>query len=356
MEQRIRAAADWLVHSCIRYPNNGVGRYYRADDDKVAPISTEITGYSADALYLVHTHLGDEKYLNAANAMSRFLVDVAWDEGAKMMPFECAEGRVYSYFFDDGIIARGLLRGFEKTGDVGFREIAFGCAESMAKDFRNGALYAPILEAPSKRSLTQEPHRWSRSSGCYQLKAALAWYELWRLTGEERYRALYSETVAWSIADHIGFLERSDSSGRDRMDRLHPYCYFLEGLLPVVADGGNAEIFRSAIGRIVEVLAAMRTKFLRADVLAQLLRLRLAAERLDILKLDLEAAQQELESLLRFQCGEGDDRIRGSFWFGEEDGMLLRFANPATTVFAIQALILWAERGKTASWSRRSLI
>ena len=51
----------------------------------------------------------------------------------------------------------------------------------MLADFRADGAIHPILALPEKRPLAYETS-WSRSPGCYQLKAAMAWHELFEAT------------------------------------------------------------------------------------------------------------------------------------------------------------------------------
>jgi len=49
----------------------------------------------------------------------------------------------------------------------------------------------PIIELPMRIPLAYNKARWSRSPGCYQLKAALAWYELGQIAKQDCYFELY---------------------------------------------------------------------------------------------------------------------------------------------------------------------
>src|SRR5262245_926669 len=170
LSPQIARAGQWLLHSGIQDSDGGVARYYRVDLERNLSVSTEITGYAASAFALLHWITGDPLYCNRAAAAVHFL-EAAWDTAEQVMPFEIDSPRL-SYFFDCGIIARGLLFA------GGSHEIAGAIARSMARDFDSGRDFHPILALPGKCAQARDPLRWSRSAGCYQLKAATAWTDL----------------------------------------------------------------------------------------------------------------------------------------------------------------------------------
>jgi len=141
------------------------------------------------------------------------------------------------------------------------------------------------------------------------------------------------------------------------MDRLHAYCYFLEGLLPEVAKQPRcADVLRSGILRVAHLIARIGSQFLRSDVVAQVLRLRLVADEMGVLKLDWEAAGQEFNLLEGFQCHDQSVRVLGAFWFGRKEGEILPFVNPVSTIFGIQALRMWDQRREQTHAEWGSLI
>src|SRR3954471_14618109 len=106
------AAGAWFLDSGIQEPNGGVARYYRADLARNERVSNEITGYSISAYCWLYQRLGDSRYLNAARRAATLLVDRAWLPSPGIWPFEYpADTRetARAYFFDTGIIVRGLL-------------------------------------------------------------------------------------------------------------------------------------------------------------------------------------------------------------------------------------------------------
>lgn len=319
-----------------------MARYYHLDLARNHRVSTEITGYSASTLVFLHTLTADERYLERARAAAGFLTR-AWDAAAQSMPFEIAPAE-FTYFFDCGIIVRGLLSVWRATGEGDFRDCALAAGDSMARDFAApGGQYHPVLGLPEKRPLDGDPLRWSRWPGCYQLKAGMAWWDLWEITGDARYRQLYEALLEDSLRSCADFLP-GHAERRKVVDRLHAFLYFLEGLLPLASEGDHPRATAAlctGIERTARHLRDLAPEFERCDVYAQLLRVRLFADWAGAVPLDGAAAQWEAEKLLEFAAPGDDPPIAGGFYFGHTGGTWEPYINPVSTAFALQALALW---------------
>jgi hypothetical protein len=158
------------------------------------------------------------------------------------------------------------------------------------------AIFHPVISLPEKQPLPHEP-RWSRSPGCYQLKSALAWRDL----GDEHAAKLYETMLAYSLATHEKFFS-SEPDQEKRMDRLHAYSYFLEAILPVVDRPIVQEALTSGLARAAALYREIAPVFERADVAAQILRVRLIAHHIGALPLDESAARHEAERTASFQA------------------------------------------------------
>ena len=260
---------------------------------------------------------------------------------AHAMPFECEGDEKFSYFFDDGIIVRGLLAVWRKSGHPALLSAAVKVGDSMAQDFFDGSAFSPIITLPDKTRLPYEVARWSRSPGCYQLKAAMAWCELWETTKQERFNKLYLQLLHASLESHRTFLPGCEIE-TTAMDRLHAYCYFLEGLLPEIQDPACREAMQLGIPLLSEYAKAIAPQFLRSDVMAQLLRIRIYADCAGAVRLDPEVCRKEAEVIREFQSFDPNPRLKGGFWFGRKDNAnMLPFMNPVSTVFCYQALEMW---------------
>lgn len=327
-------AGRWLLHSGIQAPSGGFARYYDSETGKYKPVSTEITGYAASALVWLFHETGDEEYLVRARQTADFLTTV-WDGGLRAFPFE--QSSDLAYFFDTGIIIRGLIAVWREIGDEHLLDIAVRAAHGMLGDFRAEHDFHPILTLPLKTPFPRAAN-WSRSPGCYQLKSARAWWDVAEITGDKALRDAYLEFVDASVAVRSRLLE-GVTCAHDRMDRLHPSCYFLEGILPRLGEANHAEVYVESMRCISLQSIEIAPEFIRSDVYAQLLRARLfAAHRIPV---NETAARDEANSLATFQATSDDGRIDGGFLFGRRNGKLSPHVNPVSVVFAIQALETW---------------
>jgi hypothetical protein len=350
----ISRAGEWFLHSGIQELNGGVARYYRTDLERNEPVSTEITGYAVSALVYLHARTHDQRYLDAAIRSARFLADIAWDPVSRVMPFEVDPAR-YAYFFDCGIIVRGLLAAWRASGAEEFLETACAIGNAMIAEFAAADGWHPILELPAKTPAPRDPLRWSRSPGCYQLKSAMAWWDLADATGDSRFREPYLELLDKQLRTYGTFLPGHPERARV-MDRLHAFAYFLEGLLPRTDDRRCATALCDGIRRLAGHLREIAPEFERSDVYAQLLRLRLYADWAGVTPLDRDAAASEAARLAGFQVSDPDPRVDGGFRFGHTPAGWLPFVNPVSTAFAMQALELWRETGEGGANLHRHLL
>jgi hypothetical protein len=345
-------AGKWFLKSGIQEETGGVARYYRADINQNARVSTEITGYAVSALVYLYRRTTDTKFLVSAERSGRFLTRVAWNPGLGTFPFEhCVDGdapKPLAYFFDCGIIIRGLVELAGATGKSEYLDVALEAGRSMAVDFTGPAGFHPVIDLPAK-SAAEYTSQWSRSPGCYQLKSAMAWHDLAVVSGDSQFGILYESAVAAALASSDSFLPAE--TPEKTMDRLHAYCYFLEGMLPLAGRSDCAGALAEGVDRVSNYLCSIRPLFERSDVYAQLLRARLLAHQLAGTPLNRLAAEEEAATISQFQLNHQDARIDGGFWFGRKGSDLLPYVNPVSTAFCMQALDMWHdfESGKTLS-------
>ena len=196
----------------------------------------------------------------------------------RTMPFEI-DPPAPTYFFDCGIVVRGLVSVWRATADGEFLDVAAALGQSMVRDFASAdGSFHPVLSLPDKRPLEPDAGRWSRSPGCYQLKAAMAWWDLLEATADEHFREPYERVLEYSLGACGDFLP-GHAERPKVMDRLHAFLYFLEGLLPRAQEPRVAAAIREGIGRAAHHLREIAPEFERSDVYAQLLRMRLYADR-----------------------------------------------------------------------------
>jgi hypothetical protein len=324
LPQNVRAG-EWFVRSGIQESNGGVARYYRTDLKRNAPVSTEITGYAVGLFLSLHR-------LEPAGAAADFLCDV-WDAGPGAMPFELGTP-AFAYFFDSGIIVRGLLAAWRSLKDPRYLRTAEAVGRHMLLDHAGPDDFHPILALPDKQPVPRDPLSWSRSPGCYQLKSAMAWHDLAQETGDASFTAAYERILDDSLRTYADFLP-GHPDRQKVMDRLHAFCYFLEGLMVRANEGPCAAAIRDGICRVATLLREIAPEFERSDVYAQLLRARLYADRAGVVPLDAHAAEYEVCRLKTFEA-EG-----GGFYFGRKNGAFLPYLNPVSTAFAVQTLAIY---------------
>ena len=347
----------WMLMSGIQHESGGVARYFLSDVRRNMPPSTEVTAYCAAGFLLLHERTGETRYFEAGLKAAHYLTDLAWDPESCSIPFECeGNGPKYGYFFDTGIIVRGLLSMWRKWGHKRILSIALECADFMANCFFAGGEYSPVITLPDKRCLDCESWGWSQNPGCYQLKASLAWRELGEITREDRYSRLYDSMLNRCLQTYTSFLPGSEDDVKV-MDRLHAYAYFLEGLLPEIDRPGCRQALREGIVWLDGYAKKVQPKFLRSDVLAQLLRIRLFADQARVLPVHVHAIEEEAAEIRRFQSHDTDSALNGGFWFGKKLGKIEPFMNPVSTLFCFQALDMW-ERYQEGErdWNWRDLI
>lgn len=334
-------AGQWFLHSGIQNPAGGVARFYRADLKQNKPVSTEITGYTASALMFLYDETKEEAYLDRARLTARFLCDHAWDHALQTFPFEhpspSGVSDHHSYFFDCGIIIRGLVAVWQVTHEDKLIEIAAAASRGMIADFHSGSDFHPILELPAKSALARKD-QWSRMPGCYQTKSALGWWEVAEINGEQPLREAFLEMIDMGLRTYRSFLPGAAERPRV-MDRLHAYSYFLEAMYPLLDRPECVEAYTFTMAAVARYLRDISPEFSRSDVHAQLLRARVKAAK--AIPVDVLAGREEAVALATFQVHSDDPRIDGGFLFGRRNGAMVPHANPVSTAFAIQALEAW---------------
>jgi hypothetical protein len=359
IDSMLRRAGQWFLRSGIQQAGGGVARYYRSDLGKNARVSTEITGYAVNTLLYLAGRTADGNYTDAAMRAARFLTETAWSPLLSTFPFEHsdngAQPEPLAYFFDCGIIVRGLLAAWRASREQRFLDTAATAGRAMIADFDARSAIHPILRLPEKQPLAYET-KWSASPGCYQLKSAMAWYDLFDETGERRFATAYEQALENALRSEGAFLP-GDADREKVMDRLHAYCYFLEGLLPYCGRSEVSRVLSAGIEKTAKYLHDIATEFARSDVYAQLLRVRLCAAHAGAVPLDETQASCEAARAGEFQLASDDPRIEGGFAFGRKAEEILPFVNPVSTGFCVQALVLWHDRQNgTLKPSRQALI
>jgi len=336
-------AGNWLLNSGIQAPDGGVSRYRLTNSGQNLPSSTEITGYAVSGLCHLFEETGDEQYLSAARLSGDFLTHKAWDAQSSSMPFEIHQGARYSYFFDCGIIARSLLWLHRLTGDEVYLSRARDIGTAMERDFQSIKGFHPIVLLPCK-SPEDYAIWWSKTPGAFQLKAALAWRDLGETLDNHHFLDLYDRVLHFALEHYSETLD-NETEELKKMDRLHAWAYFLEGLQAVSDREPIQYLLRSALAHGEKLREQLAPQFLRSDVCAQLLRIKLLAGG--------KPNEGELIRIESFQYDSQDPTLDGGFGFARRDGELTPHVNPVSTVFCLQALTYAAKNGPTiADWRK----
>jgi hypothetical protein len=346
MNSCIYSGLRWLITSGIQSESGGVARYYLADDRRYRNTSTVNTGYFISAL-LKTNESGEKELLDHAVKAGRFLVEQAFDANLELFCSEVGDAGEpaarEARFFDCCIAARALLHLWQATSDPQFLDRAERCGVALrTRMSRVDGSFFPLLDLKSGEP-SAGTDSWSVEAEVYQLKSSLAFLELSEATGNREFDTSMQLMLNWCLKTHEGFV-RGDDNPENIMDRLHAYCYFLEGLLPVATEDMKAShALQHGVLDVENFMREVTASYQRCDVVAQLLRLRLYADRIGIMELDFAEAEKEALALEQFQHQSTDPKIDGGFAFARRRGELTPHVNPATTAVAIQALAMWEQ-------------
>ena len=353
MNSCIYSGFQWLTHSGIQRPSGGVSRFFHTEVNKYASVSTAATSYFVSGL-LQSSEIDPDAAVESAQAAGRFLLDHAFDDEVGLFRHEVVEEgdlQAWSYLLDSTAGVRALLDLWKATQEPAYAEKAERCGIAIKENLsRMDGSFFPVFDLERKMPYeADEP--WWQQPGVYHLKSALAFRLLADVVGLHEFKAMSDDLLRWCLKRHEGFAEREPTAERT-MSRLHAYSYFLEGLLP---DAGlDAECSRALQFGILEIENLSQDvghEFQRCDVLAQLLRLRLFADRLGIMELDYQQAGNEAAAIEEFQRQSSDPQIDGGFAFARKDSQLTADANTTATVFSLQALQMW-EQASAGGFSR----
>jgi hypothetical protein len=335
LESLVHAGA-WFIHSGIQETIGGVARYHLLPEGRNLPVSTEITGYACSTFAYLYRLTGEAAYRQAGLRAAYFLAETAWREDLRAMPYELGHPLPPAYFFDCGIVVRGLLAVHRMTGENRWLNRAREVGLFMGRAFRSNGVCHPIISLPLGEPWPYEK-RWSREPGCFQLKAAMAWDDLAAYVPADPFLGWYEESLAYALATWETFLP-GDADPLRVMDRLHAHCYFLEGLQPRKQRPEVRATLAAAIERTSRYLREIAPQFERSDVCAQLLRVRLYTGEVDLTLAADEAARCRAHQVF------GPEPMRdGGFCFGTRDGQPLPYMNPVSTAFCLQALEQWRQ-------------
>jgi hypothetical protein len=346
MNSCIYSGFRWLLTSGVQDESGGVARDYLVDEHSYGSLATAATGFYISAMLKANESSEPEPIEHAKRA-GRFLVERAFDSNLELFLVEVgpegSEPRLEARFLDCCIAARALLHLWQATGEHVFLDHAERCGVALrTRMSRVDGSFFPLLDLQNDQP-SAGTGSWAVKAEVYQLKSALAFLELSDATGNREFNTSTEKMLSWCLKTYEGFV-RPDDDPEKVVDQLHAYCYFLEGLLPIASEDMKAS---NALQRgVLEVENRMREiagGYQRCDVVAQLLRLRLYADRIGIMELDAGEAEKEALLIEQFQHQSTDPKVDGGFAFARRNGQAMPQVNPATTAVALQALAMWEQ-------------
>ena len=227
------------------------------------------------------------------------------------------------------------------TNDQGYLDYAERCGLALRSRMNtvDGA-FSPLYDLESDRAY-EELGEWSGEMSVAQLKVGLAFLELYKATGRGEFEHDAEALRKWCLKRHESFLG-GEVDDVKVVDRLHAYCDFLEGLLPGVAlDADSGRALQFGLLRVENLLDDIGDEYQRCDVMAQILRLRMYADKLGVMELEYTRAEQEAGMIAEFQMQSTDPKTDGGFAHARKRGQIIPQLDPTATALALQALEMW---------------
>ena len=333
---RTHLAAEWLLDSGICRPGFGVAEDYRTDGREYAPVSRKATAHYVSALLWLFEKRGETRYIDRALTAAQYLSRSSRDmSGLTLAGGMVRYDRSADRRFDEGsAIIRALVESWHASQHSEFLTKAIECGYAM-----------------------------QRIPGLCGLESARGWLELALATGKAQWRELYDQALTWSLSFYRVFFEpdkqdvRAASTtkvaGFPSATGLTNRCCFLEALLAHISQPGSRSdetvgIFEKLFEVTSnEIRTIARKTTSRNDVpteaYARLLRLRLQAGGLGLIKLDAHQAEREARLIRDMQADHYDARIRGGYYTGRPSNVFARVVGLSTTAVSLQALEQWQQ-------------
>lgn len=367
----VASAKNWILNSGIQIadgPNiGGFNSWFDMKENSYSYVYSEITGYGITTLLHLGNYFDDAEYLDKAALAADWLIAKAghpcggvrtrdyYKESGGSRHYSFKRGNIYA--FDNGMVLYGMINLYKRTKDMKHLEFAGQIADFLIKNMvkPDGLLWAVFDTETGKK--TDESDKWSTQSGSYHAKLAMAFTDLFEVTGD----AIYKETALNLCGASLSFQEASGrfiTSRSEGSTHLHPHSYSAEGLLYAGAYFDKEEFIESAERAVKWALDSQMPDgglpkkydgkefipFYRSDILAQMLRLGTILRDEGRLGPGYDPVLEKLkDKLVSFQySGEGDQS--GGFFYGTDlEGTTRQHINSWCTMFALQALIMYDE-------------
>jgi len=358
---------EWLLHSGIQDHSGepdfhgGINAWFDMRTGLYPFIYSEIVGYGVNAHLFRYTRTKDERYLEAAQEAGQWLID-STDAGTGLVytrinqpAFNQPYFNTSVFAFDQWVIIYGLACLGRIDKNAPYLDKALSLAEFlMARMINQDGSFEPMFNLGENRA--ESPGgKWSRQSGAFHGKALMGLTVLHDITGDDRYEDVAENLLNFTLGQQRPdgrFITQSD----DESTHLHPNLYALEGLLSFALARRRDDVMDRVEQGLCWILDNLNddgtvycfyrderfSPFVRADVLAQTLRVGsvlLQRKRLCGYETAIEKVH---EALLQYRLQEGPQA--GGFFYGqEENGKVHYHVNAWVTMFAAQALDLYQD-------------
>ncbi len=359
------SAFAWLLESGIQdtsensQARGGVNAWFDLRSQSYLFFYSEITGYAVNAFLFYYSVTGEVSYLDAAIQAADWLLKTQYPENGLIRTR--VNRTVYhgSYFdswiftFDQWVVIYGLSNLSQAAGKPVYLEAAQRMARFLIKHtVREDGLFYPIFDVENKKPLAPGD-KWSRQSGSFHAKALLALSKLQGLSRDDVYHP-YAQRLAERVLSLQQGNGRFITQDDEESTHLHPHLYSLEGLLSLwlsekdekcllAVEKGLKWVLNHQLENGVLYSSFKNGSFLpyvRADILAQSLRLGTILLQQGLLKESRFQLERLREKLLSYQILAGSQK--GGFLYGQEqDGIIHYHVNAWVTMFAAQALWLY---------------
>jgi rhamnogalacturonyl hydrolase YesR len=215
-EEHLKATMDWLCIAQDATPDDGVAAAFDVVANKWYPSYPETTGYIIPTFFNYATRTRDDAYRARAIRMADWLVSLQLECGAFPGP-PWIEPRGASFVFDTGQIIHGLVRAYEETGEIYFKNAALHAVDWLIQ-------------------VQEEDGSWRKFdmgyAHVYNARTAWAMLHIEQVEGSSKYQLAALNNLRWVLNqqapdgwfDHAAFKP-------DETPLTHTLAYTIEGLL-----------------------------------------------------------------------------------------------------------------------------
>jgi len=363
IKESISLAEKWLLNSGIQnLDKNSItygsfNAWYDTLNKKFSFAYSEITGYGISALLFLNKIENKDIFVERAKLGVDWLMNKAFDDqGGVLCRYNLDENKFSDRIctFDNAMCLNALVNVYDLTKEEKYLEGAKKISSwllKMQKD--DGSFFTRLFKENGK--LEENGSKWSEQSGCFHAKAAIGLLNLFKVTGDERYKE-----AARKICDYaLGFQENDGRYVTDTKDKstfVHAHCYTLEGLIAAFSIFKDKKYLDSLVMGINWIIKNQMPnggfpayfidgKFVDVespDISSQVIRSYLLIKEFAAVgNVDVELA---IKRILKFQCMEDEKEIKGGFavgkaWFHPEDRHD-KHINSWVTMFVIQTMAM----------------